>query len=114
MSIQRHQEMRSYSSKRLRRARRLYFRLCAPAVLSAVDNDLMVVMTRKMIERGLYAHNPATSIPFRDFRFKIVRHLYWMKTTPEERKRLWHWMNWCRANGFDGNMNRIKPIAQTA
>ena len=113
MIIQRHQSAHSYSAKRLRRARRLYFRLCLPAVLASTDNSVMVAMTGKMIERGLYAQ-PGGSVPWRDFRFKIVRHFYWASTTPAERKRLWHWMNWCRENGWDGNMNRVKPVAQTA
>lgn len=109
--------MNEWSNKRLRRARRLYFHLCKAAVLSSTDNTVMHGMILRMKERGLYAFPKTIQIPWRDFRYKIVRYLYMehvRETGQCARYIVTHWSFWYLANGFDKDFNRVAVTAKTA
>lgn len=107
MNVRSHRDTLNWSSARIRRARRLYLRLCAPLALQAIDDSVMERMIRRMYESGLYAMPASGQIPWRDGRYRIARHLYKMAGSPQSSG--FGWSIWCRANGFGRDFNKSAP-----
>lgn len=108
--IAKQRSLHSSSAKRLRRARRLYMRLCMKAVLESKDDRVMHAMILKMKEHGLYII-PDT-ICWRSFRFSICRYLWRHALQQDPRCGDWHF--WYRRMGFDNNFSREHLSVQIA
>lgn len=68
-----HRKLNTYTAKRLRRARRLYFKLVRPYIPDGVDGKRMVLnLVDRVQESGLYS--PSTSK--RDLAFSVYRQMY--------------------------------------
>ena len=75
---------------KLRRARRIYFRLICPAVMKDETNFTLNFCVNRLRNSGLYA----STAPDKDLRYTILRHAWKMDTRP------WGWHEWVAKNGF--------------
>jgi len=71
--------------------------------LEATDDSVMIKMSQKMVDRKLYAHPEGAQIPWRDFRYRILRYLYRQHGSPGG-----HWFFWLSQHGFNHNFSKIK------
>jgi len=86
------------SNNRLKRARRLYVRLCMNAVLESTDDSVLDHMGKRMAACGLYA---AASIQNKhDMRYRIVRIIFNLQRGSFGATQLGEWSFWCIRNGF--------------
>lgn len=108
-------KMVSMSASRLRRARRLYFRLVCPAIPSGAEGRWMIrELVPRIKARGLYSPNTdARSIEFTFYR-KLYEHSHKFPDQSQTIRRNKGWFEWLMANGYgshpwyEDNIPKIK------
>jgi hypothetical protein len=99
------------SSRNLKRARRLYIRLCTPAILASTDDSVVHQVAKNMINSGLYAST--TSVNWHDMRYRIARMMFNLERGSFGSTQVGEFSFWLTRNGFGQNFRRSRKI-QTA
>ena len=99
------------SNRRLRRARRLYVRLCIPE-MEKNGNAILDHMAQRMMEGGLYSSWDKSGRGVRQgiggHYFQITKHLY-----PAVRGHFHPWYKWCEIVNwlpYDGHFSYDRPF----
>ena len=109
MSVLQHRRQFNASAKRLRRARRLYLRLCTPAIMACEDNTVLHHVIQRMNDHELY--KKMAKICWREQRYSICRYL-WRQAGGNSHSA--HWFFWLKQNGFDHNFNRNLNVSKAS
>ncbi len=92
MTIKNHRTKLDYSAERLRRAKRLYFKLISKRIpVGKVGVQAVQEMAVRLQERGIYSEKSSKA----DVKFWIYRALYKYSKRPYE-----GWFDWLMANGY--------------
>jgi len=110
VNISTHRAKLTWSSKRLKRARRLYIRLCKQSILQSDGTAVIDHVATRMAESGLYAAASITNK--RDLRYRIARTLFNLERGSFGSTKVGEWSFWLTRNGFNQDFGRkLKQIA---
>lgn len=104
MRIKKERSLNTSSTRKLRRARRLYVRICLPSIFQ-YGNDAIDIMVKNAQERGLWSQGTHP----RCVRQSIQSHMFRIEC-PGETYQTWH--QYCFRWGLDTGTGYFKPIKE--